>query len=86
MRPERDIPDIAHELQAVDQLPGEPQPEHDVSGRLHRSLVNRAIEAGSHVVVWNGRDDRGIDVQGGMYFLRLEANARVLTHRVIVVR
>ena len=42
-------------------------------GRLIRTLVNEDREAGPHTVTWNGLDDSGKRVSGGVYFYSLQA-------------
>jgi hypothetical protein len=46
---------------------------YDVSGALVRTLVNESVDAGSHVVEWNGRNDQGNPASSGVYFYRLTA-------------
>jgi subtilisin-like proprotein convertase family protein len=46
---------------------------YNVAGRLVRTLVDRQIDAGYHVAVWDGRDDNGVEVGSGVYFCRMEA-------------
>lgn len=46
---------------------------YDVSGAVVRTLVNEAVDAGSHVVEWNGRNDQGNLASSGVYFYRLTA-------------
>jgi hypothetical protein len=45
---------------------------HDVLGRRVRTLVEELRPAGSSRVSWDGRNDAGIPVAGGIYFLRLD--------------
>jgi hypothetical protein len=56
----------------------------DAGGRLVRNLVDRVREGGRHEAVWDGRDDQGVQVSSGTYFVRLTTpyGAR----RVAVVR
>ncbi|MAE72050.1 MAG: hypothetical protein CME06_16480 [Gemmatimonadetes bacterium] len=58
----------------------------DHSGRLVRTLVNGAIEAGAHSVTWEGRDEAGLSVPSGIYLYRLEAGNQVLTRRMALVK
>ena len=44
---------------------------HDARGQLVRSLVADRMPAGSHQVVWDGRDDAGRPVASGVYLARL---------------
>lgn len=46
---------------------------YSVNGRLVRTLVDGAAEAGSASVEWDGRDDRGERVPSGVYFARITA-------------
>jgi flagellar hook assembly protein FlgD len=46
---------------------------YNVAGRLVRTLVDRHVDAGYHVAVWDGRDDNGVEVGSGVYFCRMEA-------------
>lgn len=57
----------------------------DVSGRLVHWLIDRPMDPGSQVLVWDGRDGRGAPVGSGVYFLRLEAGRRVMTRRVVIL-
>jgi hypothetical protein len=49
---------------------------YDVRGRLVRTLVDQAYEAGTWTVTWNGRDDRGRSVASGAYLYELRADSR----------
>jgi hypothetical protein len=46
---------------------------YDALGRCVRSLSEGTLPAGSHVVVWDGRDQQRRVVSGGTYFVRLQA-------------
>jgi cytochrome c peroxidase len=57
----------------------------DVAGRVVRHLYERAsASSGAYAVTWDGRDDSGRAVEGGLYFYRLETGND--THTVRVVR
>lgn len=55
----------------------------DVRGRVVRRLVDRALEAGEHRVVWDGRTDRGQRAAAGVYFLRGVFAGRAETRRIV---
>ncbi|MBD3236110.1 MAG: hypothetical protein GF330_05360, partial [Candidatus Eisenbacteria bacterium] len=60
---------------------------HDVTGRTVRVLHRGPVAAGVHTYAWQGDDDGGRTVPGGVYFARvLSAGREVLTERVLVVR
>jgi len=54
-----------------------PQSEHislrvyNVAGQAVRTLVSESKPAGAHRATWDGRDDRGRSLPGGVYFARL---------------
>lgn len=59
----------------------------DVTGRRVASLLQGdRLEAGSYRRVWDGRDSEGRDVATGVYFIRLTAEEKVLTSRVLRLR
>lgn len=59
---------------------------HDVSGRLVRTLVDRTLSEGVHVVRWDRGSDAGRRAPAGVYFTRLVAGGAVRSGRVVVVR
>ena len=59
---------------------------YDAGGRRIRPLASYRQTAGEHAIAWDLRDDEGRTVGAGIYFLRLEAEGRVLTRRFATVR
>ena len=59
---------------------------YDLSGRLVRSLVDGVVPAGRHTAVWQGRGADGHAVASGTYFSRLEAEGKVLTGRLLLLK
>jgi hypothetical protein len=59
---------------------------YDVAGRLVRTLVDGSLDAGDHTLAWDGRDDGGRAVTGGLYFARLDAAGERRVQRVVRVR
>lgn len=59
---------------------------HDLAGRLVTVLTDRAYDAGTYSLAWNGRNAEGSEVASGVYFLRLEAGDRVVTRKIALVR
>lgn len=57
----------------------------DAAGRRVRSLLARAERAGVHTLVWDGRDDRGMALPGGAYFVRLNAAGEHHSARVTLL-
>ena len=58
----------------------------DARGKLRKTLVRATMQAGAYGVTWNGRDNDGISLARGGYFLRLATGGRSLTHKVILTQ
>ncbi len=59
---------------------------YDVSGRRLRGLLDDVRAAGHHVVAWDGCDDAGRAVAGGVYYLRLQSTEIDRSRAVIRLR
>jgi head-tail adaptor len=55
----------------------------DVAGRHVRTLLDGELSAGQAVIRWDGRDDQGREVAGGVYFARLRAGGNERITRVV---
>ncbi|NUO79014.1 T9SS type A sorting domain-containing protein [candidate division KSB1 bacterium] len=58
----------------------------DAMGREVAQLLNGALAAGPHTLLWNGQNEAGELVRSGVYFLRLEAGSEVAVRKMAVVR
>ncbi|MEN8207914.1 MAG: FG-GAP-like repeat-containing protein [Candidatus Fermentibacteria bacterium] len=58
----------------------------DLSGRLVRSLGSSVLDGSLQNAVWNGFDDSGNRVPGGVYICRLLAPHEVVTRKVTLLR
>lgn len=58
----------------------------DQQGRRVRSLAAGSRDAGEHVVRWDGRDEAGRHVPGGVFFARLEHEQRSIVGRIVRIR
>jgi len=59
---------------------------YDVQGRAVRTLVDRVLEAGDHMITWNGRTDADRRVAAGVYFAKLEGGGRTSVRRIAVLK
>lgn len=53
----------------------------NIRGQRVRTLVDEALEPGSHTVQWQGRDNDGNPLSSGVYFYRLQVDDRVISTR-----
>lgn len=59
---------------------------YDVLGRHVCSLIDQQENAGRHQKIWNGTNERGIPVSGGLYFCRLQAGDYRSVVKMVLVR
>jgi hypothetical protein len=59
---------------------------YDVSGRRIRTLTSRVYPPGKNYVTWDGRDDSGELVAGGMYFVALRGKEWQATGRALLLK
>jgi len=59
---------------------------YDTAGRLVRTLVDEAMDAGLHHAVWDGRGDAGERVSAGIYIYRMVAGGSRHTRKIVLVQ
>jgi hypothetical protein len=59
---------------------------YDVNGRIVRRLVSGEKPGGTHTAVWNARDDDGLRVSSGVYFVRLRFGSVVDTRKIVFLK
>jgi hypothetical protein len=59
---------------------------YSLTGRLVREIVDGYVEPGSYSAVWDGRDNFGNDVAGGVYYYRLERGEGFRAGKMILLR
>ena len=60
---------------------------YDVHGRRVRELIAaKALTAGEHHVLWDGRNDRGASMGSGIYFYRLSTETERLGGKMVLLK
>jgi|GEM_PF-3256591 len=59
---------------------------YDVLGRLVRVLVDAHQDVGRHRVLWDGLDQRGVQVSSGIYFSHLESESKLVVRSMALLR
>ena len=58
----------------------------DPVGRLQRTLIENTRGVGIYTINWNGKDQKGKEVGGGIYFIELEVSGKKITHKLIKLK
>ena len=59
---------------------------YNLLGQHVRSLVNEDQAAGTHRIVWDGKDSSGKSLGSGVYFYQLRTNRAVTVKRMVLVK
>jgi hypothetical protein len=59
---------------------------YDIAGRKVRSLESGTVQAGTREFRWDGRNDAGLPVASGIYFVRLESELGSVAHSLTLSR
>jgi len=59
---------------------------YNATGRLITTLVNENQTAGSYSVTWNGKDNSGKHVAGGVYFYTLTSGKETFTRKMLKIQ
>jgi len=58
----------------------------NINGKKARTLVDESLPAGSYTVQWDGTDDAGKQLPGGIYLYRLTNADATITRRCVMLR
>lgn len=59
---------------------------YNIKGRKIRKLVDEAKNTDAHSIVWDGLDDQGQTLAGGVYFYRLKSGSAMLTRKMLLLK
>jgi hypothetical protein len=59
---------------------------YNIRGQRIRTLMNEYKSQGEHSVVWNGRDDNGVQVSSGTYFYKMTAGEYQVVRRMMLMK
>lgn len=59
---------------------------YDMTGRLIRELVNQSMTVGSKTINWDGKDDYGNQVSGGVYLYNLQTGEYNQTKKMVLIK
>ena len=59
---------------------------YDVMGRRVNTLIDDKLSAGTHQVIWDGKNDDGQPVSSGMYFYKLTQGDNVIARKMMMLK
>jgi hypothetical protein len=59
---------------------------YDIKGRKICSLVNETRNAGTYESAWNGKDENGMLLPSGIYYIQMTTGHRVETKKVVLLK
>jgi len=59
---------------------------YNMLGRKIRTLVNRAHPVGQYTIIWDGKNDSGLEVTTGMYVYRLQCKGYNLSRKMLLLQ
>ncbi|MCA9734354.1 MAG: T9SS type A sorting domain-containing protein [Deferribacteres bacterium] len=59
---------------------------YNAAGQLVRTLTSGQVSAGQHSVVWDARDDKGVQVSSGVYLYTLRAGEFVAQRKLLLMK
>ena len=58
----------------------------NTKGQKIKTLVNRNLQAGNHMVVWNGKNEKDIEVSSGLYFYKIKSGNYISVKKMIMMK
>jgi alkaline phosphatase D len=58
----------------------------NLMGQRIRTLMNSELKAGYHEMVWDGKNDQGIDVTSGVYFIALKSGDVMKLRKITLIK
>ncbi len=59
---------------------------YNTKGQLVKTLINRRIIPGSHIVNWDGQDNAGKQVASGVYFYKLKTHDSDISKKMLLLK
>ena len=59
---------------------------YNLIGQKVKTLVNRKMIAGNHIVIWRGKDDSGSQVASGVYIYRMESGDFIGIKKMLLIQ
>jgi len=58
---------------------------YDLFGRIVKILANNSYyDSGRNAITWNGTDEKNLQIQDGLYLLKIESNSIIESKKLII--
>ena len=58
----------------------------DVQGRNQSEIINSVNQPGNYQILWNGKNDNGMKLPAGVYFIALHVDNAQITKQVLLLK
>ena len=58
----------------------------NISGQIVRTLVNNNVAPGSYKIIWDAKNDAGINVPSGIYYYRMQTGDQTFTKKLLLLK
>ena len=59
---------------------------YNVKGQLVKNICNQIYDKGYHSIIWNGKDNNGIQCGTGVYFYKMQAGKVTQTQKMMMIK
>ncbi len=59
---------------------------YNSAGQIIRCLVDDELPAGKHLTIWNGRDEQGMPVTSGVYFVNMKSPGGMIVRKMLYLK
>jgi flagellar hook assembly protein FlgD len=56
---------------------------YNINGKEVKNLVNRTEHHGFYKIKWDGKNNQGISISGGIYFVHIQTGNSIQTRKII---
>lgn len=59
---------------------------YNIKGQKVKTLLDKNLKLGKHILLWNGNDENGNKVANGLYFYKVEQNKETKVKKMILIK
>ncbi|MCD6101791.1 MAG: T9SS type A sorting domain-containing protein [Candidatus Cloacimonetes bacterium] len=59
---------------------------YNIKGQLVKTLINRKVEVGQHIIIWDGTNEQGISLSSGIYLCKMKTKDYTTVRKIILLK